>query len=604
MSGGPTRLDQKLAIYREARTELPDAHWLWPLYGAGLENLGVKDRPIQVETPSCGPHQLLVCHDAVGLCFSDTKVIKAGASHPRLGGSDMRSNPVVLGHEVALTVVQVGEVYAGQFKPGDRFLIQADIYYKGVGLAYGYALQGGLSQYNLIGKEVLEGDEGCYLIPLQPATGYAQAALTEPWACVLASYNVKYRTAWKPGGAVLIVAGPGATGGYELGTPYADGQPPETVVLAGVAGSLRDALMARATAGKFKLTELPPLNGANVAKVLAASGQDGFDDIVYLGANAALYELGESVAAKGCMHNLVGAEALSEPAQVDVGRLHYDHIGLTGTDERVISAAYKPIRTELRPNGCVAFLGAAGPMGQMHFQRALQSAQSPRLIVATDLVRERLDVLKTKFGQLIEAASTRHRAASTRHRAKDDATTVTLRTPGDQAPDVFNAGLVRATGGVGFDDIVVLAQSAAVVAGAVGMLAPNGVMNIFAGLPRGTRAAIDLRAIITKGIRFTGASGSSIHDLRVMLEKTEGGQLDPNLSVAAVSGFNDIKKGLDGVIHQRYPGKVVIYPQVLDFPLTALSDLRDVLPHVYARLGPNQTWTVEAETEFLKELLP
>ena len=594
MSGDPTRLDQKLATYREARTALPSQYWLWPLYGAGLENLGIKDRPIQVEMPSCGPDQLLVRHDAVGLCFSDTKVIKAGASHPRLGGRDMRSNPVVLGHEVALTVVQVGEAYAGQFKPGDRFLIQADVYYKGVGLAYGYALQGGLSQYNLIGKEVLEGDEGCYLIPLQPTTGYAQAALTEPWACVLASYGVKYRTAWKPGGAVLIVAGPGATGGYELGTPYADGQPPATVVLAGVAGSLRDALRAHAIASHFKLAELPSLSDANVAEALAASGKDGFDDIVYLGADATLYELGESMAAKGCMHNLVGAEALSEPAQVDVGRLHYDHICLTGTDERVISAAYKPVRTELRPSGCAAFLGAAGPMGQMHFQRALQSAQSPRLIVATDLVRERLDVLATKYEQLIEA----------RYRAKGDAASVILRTPGDQAPDAFNAGLLETTGGAGFDDIVVLAPSAAVVAGAVEMLAPNGVMNIFAGLPRGTRAAIDLCAIVTKGIRFTGASGSSIHDLRVMLEKTESGQLDPNLSVAAVSGFNDVKKGLDGVIHQRFPGKVVIYPQLLDFPLTALSDLENILPNVYAKLGSNHTWTVGAETEFLKEMLP
>jgi len=400
------------------------------------------------------------------------------------------------------------------------------------------------------------------------------------------------------------VAGPGASGDYELGTPYADGQPPATVVVVGVAGSLRDALMARAIAGHFTLTELAPLCDANASDMLAASGQDGFDDIVYLGADAALYELGESMAAKGCMHNLVGAEALSEPAQVDVGRLHYDHICLTGTDERVISAAYKPVRTELRPGGCAAFLGAAGPMGQMHFQRALQSEQSPRLIVATDLVRERLDVLATKFGQLIEAVSARSQMSVHRPRAKGDATVVILRTPGDQPPDAFNTGLMEATGGAGFDDIVVLAPSAAVVAGAVEMLAPSGVLNIFAGLSRGTRAAIDLDAIVTKGIRFTGVSGSSIHDLRVMLEKTESGQLDPNLSVAAVSGFNDVKKGLDGVIHQRFPGKVVIYPQVLDFPLTVLSNLRDVLPSVYARLGPNHTWTVEAETEFLKELLP
>ena len=38
----------------------------------------------------------------------------------------------------------------------------------------------------------------------------------------------------------------------------------------------------------------------------------------------------------------------------------------------------------------------------------------------------------------------------------------------------------------GFDDIVVLAPVAPVIADAATYLAPNGVMNVFAGVPRGT----------------------------------------------------------------------------------------------------------------------
>ena len=48
----------------------------------GLENLGRDGQPIQVPMPACGPDELLVRHDAVGLCFSDTKVIKAGEHAP------------------------------------------------------------------------------------------------------------------------------------------------------------------------------------------------------------------------------------------------------------------------------------------------------------------------------------------------------------------------------------------------------------------------------------------------------------------------------------------------------------------------------------------
>ncbi len=110
--------------------------------------------------------------------------------------------------------------------------------------------------------------------------------------------------------------------------------------------------------------------------------------------------------------------------------------------------------------------------------------------------------------------------------------------------------------------------------------------------------------MVNRGVRFTGTSGSSISDLRGMLAQAESGQLDPNLSVVAVSGLKDAKKGLEGGVHQGFPGKVVIYPQLLDFPLTRLQDLESVLPAVAAKLGPNHSWTVEAEAEFLKELLP
>jgi len=135
-------------------------------------------------------------------------------------------------------------------------------------------------------------------------------------------------------------------------------------------------------------------------------------------------------------------------------------------------------------------------------------------------------------------------------------------------------------------------------------MAENGVLNVFAGLPRGTMAPIDLRVVADKGIRFTGTSGSSISDLKMMLNAAESQQLDPNLSVVAVSGFRGVKEGLEGVVHQAFPGKVVIYPQVLDFPLTRLPELKETLPGVYAKLGPNESWTIDAEEQFLKELLP
>ncbi len=55
---------------------------------------------------------------------------------------------------------------------------------------------------------------------------------------------------------------------------------------------------------------------------------------------------------------------------------------------------------------------------------------------------------------------------------------------------------------------------------------------------------------------------------------------------------------------RRFPGKMVIYPQVEAFPLTAVADLKTAVPTVYARLGDSGVWTREAEAEFLRLFAP
>ncbi len=64
--------DPKLARYRRAEEPRPAKYWLWPLYGAGIENLGRDGQPIQVVRPGPGPDEVRVRNDAVGICVSDT----------------------------------------------------------------------------------------------------------------------------------------------------------------------------------------------------------------------------------------------------------------------------------------------------------------------------------------------------------------------------------------------------------------------------------------------------------------------------------------------------------------------------------------------------
>ena len=196
---------------------LPQQILSWQLKGQGLDNIGTKGRPDSVPFPAWGEDNIIARVDAVGLCFSDIKLISSGSAHPRIEGRNLAKNPTVPGHEVTMTVVGVGDKWKGKFTLGSRWIIQADIIYKGKGTAFGYAIPGGLSQYVVIGAEVLEGDEGCYLLPVRPETGYAEAALVEPWTCVIASYQIAARTRMREGARVAFAGFPKGQVTLDLG---------------------------------------------------------------------------------------------------------------------------------------------------------------------------------------------------------------------------------------------------------------------------------------------------------------------------------------------------------------------------------------------------
>ncbi|HMQ52532.1 MAG TPA: zinc-binding dehydrogenase, partial [Anaerolineae bacterium] len=230
------------------------------------------------------------------------------------------------------------------------------------------------------------------------------------------------------------------------------------------------------------------------------------------------------------------------------------------------------------------FIGAGGPMGQMHVQRAVRLASPPTTILATARTPDRIAELDETIGQEAWARGLNFTCLSL------------------SSPDY--ADQVATLAGSGFDDIIVLAPSTTAIAEAAGYLAPGGVMNVFAGLKRGTMVPLDLSGVYLKNIRFIGHTASTIDDLKRMLHQTEAGELSPNRSVKAVGSLAAAREGFQAVHDARFPGKVVIFPQIKDFPLTPLPALKERLPSVYAKLKDGHEWTVEAEQEFLELLLP
>jgi D-arabinose 1-dehydrogenase-like Zn-dependent alcohol dehydrogenase len=567
----------KLEAYRRGAEPLKDSNRFWPLYGAGLENLGREGKPIEEPVPQYGDDELLVRHDACGLCFSDIKVIKLGQEHPRIF-KDIKRDPVVLGHEISLTVIGVGDNLKDQYAVGDRFIVQADIWKDGVNLAYGYMLRGGLSQYNVIDGTILDGDQGNYLLPVEPQTGYAESALTEPWACVTAAYGLTYRTGLKDGGTTWVVGTPDAAGrGYAISAGFDSASHPARLMLSNVPAGFEAWLRKRAAELGTEVLDVEDLDTPPFTPV---------DDIVLLGPNPELIERVSPHLAYLGVCALIGDKAMTRKVKVDIGRVHYDRWVYVGGTTFDIAQAYGqvPVRSSLRPGGATLFVGAGGPMGRMHVQRAIQVPGSPATIVCTDVSDMRLGDLCASFKGEAEAKGIEFICLN----------------PTDR--QTYEGGMARFRA-TGFDDIIVLAPVAPVIADSATWLAPQGVMNVFAGVARGTMADLDLADSYLKQARVIGHSASSIDDLRLMLYQAETGTLSPNRSVAAVGSLGAARDGFQAVMDTSFPGKVVIYPQIKELPLTALADLEEVLPTVYARLKDGREWTNEAEEEFLRVML-
>ena len=175
-----------------------------------------------------GPTQLLVKVEAVGICFSNTKLLIAFSTHLRkarvssgIGETTLAEIssyvpgelPTVPGHEVAGRIVVVGDAVT-RHAVGERVLVQTDYRHlatPGSNAAFGYNFEGGLQEYVLLDERmIIEPATGArFLIPVDDAPSGSAIALLEPWACVEASYASRERASLTPSGRLLVVADAG-----------------------------------------------------------------------------------------------------------------------------------------------------------------------------------------------------------------------------------------------------------------------------------------------------------------------------------------------------------------------------------------------------------
>ena len=298
----------------------------------------------EFELPPIEEGEVLAYVVSDSICMSSYKATSQGADHKRVP-NDVADNPVIIGHEFCGYIVEVGAKWQDQFKPGDKFVIQPALNYKGSLFSPGYSYPhiGGDATYVVIPEEVMLC--GC-LLPYD-GDAFFYGSLTEPMSCIVGGFHANYHgkpgvyehtMGCKPRGNMAILAGAGPMG---LGcADYAihGGNPPKLLVItdideARLARAAQLTTVADAAANGVKLVYMNTnAVGDPVEAIRALTDGEGFDDVFVYAPVKPVVEMGDALLARdGCLNFFAGPTNPQFSAMFNFYNVHYGATHIVGT---------------------------------------------------------------------------------------------------------------------------------------------------------------------------------------------------------------------------------------------------------------------------------
>ena len=340
---------------------------------------GKKDlRLEEFDLPAIKDNEILAKVVSDSLCMSSYKASSQGTDHKRIP-DDVAENPIIVGHEFAGELIEIGSKWQDKFKVGDKFSIQPAINYEDgpVGIlsapGYSYPHIGGNATYVIIPNEVMEQD--C-LLPYH-GEGFYPASLAEPLSCVIGAMHANYHTTpgsyvhkmeIVDGGKMAILAGVGPMGlaaiNYVLNR---DDRRPSLLVITDIdqtrldrAATLYTVEFAKSRGIDLRYINTSTMKDANAELREITDGQ-GYDDVFVFAPVKQVIEQGDAILGfDGCLNFFAGPNDQDFKAELNFYNVHYAHthiVGTSGGNNEDMLEALDMMSKGLDPAGLITHIG-------------------------------------------------------------------------------------------------------------------------------------------------------------------------------------------------------------------------------------------------------
>ncbi len=340
---------------------------------------GKKDlRLEEFELPPIKDNEILAKVVCDSLCMSSYKAAIQGADHKRVP-DNVAEHPVIIGHEFAGELVQVGAKWAERFKVGDKFSIQPALNYEGgpVGIlsapGYSYPYIGGDATYVIIPNEVME--KNC-LLPYR-GEGFYPASLAEPLSCVIGAMHANYhltpgsyvhKMEIVDGGRMAILAGVGPMGLAAINfVLHREDRRPSLLVVTDIDQVRLDRAASLYTVD-FAASRGIDLHYINtsvmqnpVEELRALANSEGYNDVFVFAPVRSVVEQADAILGfDGCLNFFAGPSDPKFSAMLNFYNVHYTYTHVAGTsggNNEDMVEALDIMNKGLDPAGLVTHIG-------------------------------------------------------------------------------------------------------------------------------------------------------------------------------------------------------------------------------------------------------